>query len=298
MNSQVRLSEEHALNLTESHRLSKAVSGTKFEIGNGFQAIAFRDNDFLNAMDPLVMVDHYRMSKPTFGAHPHAGLSAVSVIFEDSIGKLHNQDSLGNNFDIMPGDLYWLKAGSGVIHDEAPLPKSAIHGLQVFVYLPSEERQSTPASLHVKADDMPIIKYNGSRVRVVLGESNGLQGHKPPTLPMTILDGFIDQHAYFLHQLNQDENAWIYAVEGKMEIEIGDNKVNIASGQAIAISKNISNKNIKLSNVDNKPSHFTLFTAKPNNESYIHKGPFVMKTEEEITLVEANFAAGKFGTLN
>ncbi|HBM83879.1 MAG TPA: pirin family protein, partial [Halieaceae bacterium] len=88
-------------------------AGDALEIGAGFVAQSFRERNFAGAMDPLVMVDHYRMTEPTFGPHPHAGLSAVSVLFEDSDGAFHNRDSLGNDFDLLPGELYWLKAGSG-----------------------------------------------------------------------------------------------------------------------------------------------------------------------------------------
>ena len=98
----------------------RATQGKPFSVGQGFTATSFKHPQFGGRMDPLIMVDHYQMTAPTFGAHPHAGLSAVSVLFEDSIGRFHNRDSLGNDFDLLPGDLYWLSAGSGVVHDEYP----------------------------------------------------------------------------------------------------------------------------------------------------------------------------------
>eukprot|EP00903_Cladosiphon_okamuranus_P005214 g5212.t1 len=126
-------------------------------------------------MDPFIMVDHYTMTEPTFGAHPHAGLSAVTVLFEDTEGKFNNRDSLGNDFDINPGDLYWLNAGSGAIHDEAPRKGASIHGLQIFVNLPGRMKHQAPSSLHVKREDMPTLKGQGYRVRLVLGRSNGVE---------------------------------------------------------------------------------------------------------------------------
>jgi redox-sensitive bicupin YhaK (pirin superfamily) len=148
-------------------------------------------------MDPLVMVDHYRMTESTFGAHPHAGLSAVSVLFEDSEGAFHNRDSLGNDFDMLPGDLYWLKAGSGAVHDESPRTGASIHGLQVFVNLPARMKHDAPESRHVKAQDIPVLETDGYRVRVVLGNSNGISGRGSPALPMTILDGRIGPGSAF-----------------------------------------------------------------------------------------------------
>lgn len=299
MNTSLSISEKSAKDLASTVSITPARKGKELEIGNGFSALTFREKDFLGAMDPLVMVDHYQMTEPTFGAHPHAGLSAVSVLFEDSEGKFHNRDSLGNDFDLMPGDLYWLKAGSGVVHDESPRPGAKIHGLQVFVNLPALSKKSQPASLRVKAKDVPRHEQNGSRVRIVLGESNGIAGQQSPALPMTILDGHIDPRSVFSHQINEDENAWLYAVKGELEVTINKQKVKLIEGQSIAISSSVaaSLNPLWLLNTGNKTAHFVLFAAKPIGEAFVQKGPFVMSTAEEIAEVEANFAAGKLGRL-
>ena len=293
MNTSIKTSTDHSDSLVAAPRVTPVKSGNTLKIGEGFEALAFRAKDFSGAMDPLVMVDHYRMTKPTFGAHPHAGLSAVSVIFEDSEGPFHNRDSLGNDFDLMPGDLYWLKAGSGVVHDESPRAGSKIHGLQVFVNLPSELRKSAPKSLHVKAQDMPRIECEGCRVRVVLGQSNGVIGHQSPALPMTILDGHIDSNMTFSHRVNDGENVWINVVRGELMVLIGGRRERLISGQAIAVSdfSSAHSNNIHVVNPSPESAHFTLFTGAPINETYVQKGPFIMDSEAEIAQVEADFSA-------
>lgn len=283
--------------LASANMLSRA--GQAFDIGDGFNALAYRDKDFSYQMDPLVMVDHYHMHKPTFGAHPHAGMSAVSVIFENSKGALHNQDSLGNNFDIMPGDLYWLKAGAGAIHDEAPRQGANIHGLQVFVNLPSELKMSQAKSLHINAQDMPSLQGEGYRVRLVLGNANGINGHKSPALPMTILDGYIEANASFSYQQKDDENVWITVVDGELLVSTAGHQRSILKGQALAISDlNADTKNgVLLKSIGSTNTHFALLAGKPLNETYVQKGPFVMSTEADIAQIEADFASGKFGKL-
>ncbi len=294
-----KLLENTGENLVNAPMVTATRSGETFAIGDGFKALAFRAKDFSGAMDPLVMVDHYRMTKSTFGAHPHAGLSAVSLIFEDSTGRFHNRDSLGNDFDIMPGDLYWLQAGSGVIHDEAPRDGANIHGLQVFVNMPAADRTQLPTSLYVKASDMPSIKCEGCRVRVVLGESNGVMGQQSPAIPMTILDGYLDTNATFSHPLKESENAWLNVIKGELIVMVGDKQVKLFAGQAIAISDVIAGAKSKvyLANPSNEMAHFTLFAAKPVNEAYVQKGPFIMSSQAEIVQAEANYLAGKFGLL-
>lgn len=271
--------------------------GNPLEIGAGFTANAFRERDFAGAMDPLVMVDHFRMSEPTFGAHPHAGLSAVTVLFEDSEGAFHNRDSLGNDFDLMPGDLYWLKAGSGAVHDEAPRPGASIHGLQVFVNLPARMKQDAPESLRVKAQEMPVLETDGNRVRVVLGDSHGITGQVSPAQPMTILDGKIAAGSTFAHELQVDENGWVYAIEGEIELMVADEKVRLQAGESIAIEAipGLATHTIELMNVADSGAHFALFAAVPVKESFVQKGPFVMNNLAEIAQVEADYAAGKLG---
>lgn len=279
--------------------LSPVVKGSPLAIGSGFTAQTFREKAFDKRMDPLALVDHYVMEESTFGPHPHAGLSAVSVLFEDSQGRFRNRDSIGNDFDILPGDLYWLKAGSGAVHDEAPRPNARIHGLQVFVNLPAKHKQDAPISKHVSADDMPIIEQHGARVRLVLGESNNIRGATSPSLPMTILDGKLSEGAVFQHEIKAVENAWIYAVENDVLVRTPDQTVVLKAGESIAVSslKREGSQAITLSGASPEKAHFALFSAKPVAEKFVQKGPFIMNSEQEIKQAEQNYANGLFGRL-
>ncbi|MBR9910418.1 MAG: pirin family protein [Gammaproteobacteria bacterium] len=299
MNAATSIGESLALDSATTASITAPHAGSPLEIGTGFTANAFRERDFGGTMDPLVMVDHYRMSEPTFGAHPHAGLSAVSVLFEDSEGEFHNRDSLGNDFDLLPGDLYWLKAGSGAVHDEAPRAGASIHGLQVFVNLPARLKQDAPASLRVKAQDMPALETDGHRVRVVLGASNGTTGQVSPALPMTILDGKIAAGSTFAHDLQSRDNGWVYAIDGEFELMVAGETVRLRAGQAIAIEATSASatNSFELTNLADSGAHFALFTAEPVKEAIVQKGPFVMNNEAEIAQVEADYAAGKLGHL-
>jgi len=278
---------------------SEVINGNPLEIGSGFNALSFREKEYHGAMDPLIMVDHYTMTESTFGPHPHAGLSAVSVIFEDSVGKFRNRDSLGNDFDLLPGDLYWLKAGSGIVHDEAPRKNSKTHGLQVFVNLPVSQKHSVPESLHVKATEIPVIEENGARIRIVLGESNGVKGQNSPALPMTIIEGKMQPDGSYDSSLNTEKSAWLYAIDGQLTIEVSGRKTSLSSGQSIAIQNTSAQHNhvIKLINESSLSSKFAMFVGTPIKEAFVQYGPFVMSTEAEIKQIEADYRAGKLGQL-
>lgn len=183
--------------MTTQHRYLTHAPGTAITVvqqgetmtrGTGFEALSFIHRQLDGLMDPLIMVDHFIMTEPTFAPHAHAGLSAVSVLFEDSTGSFRNRDSLGNDIELAPGDLYWLTAARGAVHDEAPTPGSRTHALQIFVNLPAAQKLDAPSARHVAAADMPVIEGPGHRVRVMTGESNGVIGADSPALPFTILD--------------------------------------------------------------------------------------------------------------
>jgi redox-sensitive bicupin YhaK (pirin superfamily) len=236
------------------------------------------------------------MTESTFGVHPHAGMSAVSLLFEDSEGLFHNRDSLGSDFDLQPGDLYWLSAGSGAVHDESPRANARIHGLQVFVNVPQTQRFETPASLLVRATDMPVIKHRDYRVKVVLGESNGVCGAASPSIPMTILDGTLQPGGRFSHESSVNRGLWIQAVEGALHVVVGDTDRHLAPGQAIAIQTN-GRTDISIGNPSHESVHFALFDGAQIAETYVQDGPFVMGSEAQIMDIKAAYEAGQLGSI-
>lgn len=276
-------------------RHSGPIAGKPISIRTGFKAISFKHAMFDRLMDPLVMVDHYLMGEPTFGAHPHAGMSAVTVLFEDSCGVFNNRDSLGNDVDLEAGDLYWLKAGNGAVHDEKPMHGALAHGLQMFVNLPAHMKHENPEALHVKANEMPVIERDGAKVRLVLGESNGVTGAISPALPMTILDAKIDAGGHFKHEVAFGHSQWILAVDEAIEVTFGNQTVTLPAGEALAISARQNREALTMR--ARAESHAVIVTGEPIGEPFVQRGPFVMSTDAEIAKVEAAYSAGRFGEL-
>ena len=264
-------------------------------IGDGFEALSFKHAQFDGLMDPLVMVDHFTMTEPTFGAHPHAGMSAVSVLFEDSEGGFRSRDSLGNEVDLLPGDLYWLKAGRGAVHDEAPLPGARTHALQVFVNLPARMKRDAPDTLHVSGAWMPVIEGDGRRVRVVLGETGGVVGASSPALPLTILDVHLDAGGDYTHALPAKQGAWLHAVRGDAELRIDGRTTALAEGEAIALRGGSTEAPLAMKSAAG--GQLVLLQGTPIEERFVQEGPFVMSTCDEYRAVAAEHAAGRLGSI-
>ena len=267
--------------------------GTKIAIGDGFTATSYRHTDFAGLMDPLIMVDHFVKTKPTFGTHAHAGLSAVTVMFEDSEGAFHNRDSLGNDIDLAPGDLYWFKAARGALHNEEPRPGARTHALQVFVNLPEVNRHDAPDAFHLPAGDILRIAGDQSSARLVLGESNGLRGASAPDVSLTLLDITLQAGGRFTHRGQGGQHAWLLSIAGTTGVSWNNGFALLQPGTAIAMANATG-----ISVSSERGAHAVLFQAPPLRQGFIHRGPFAMGSEAELEAVEAAYRAGRLGSID
>ncbi|MEP0940266.1 MAG: pirin family protein [Rhizobiaceae bacterium] len=274
----------------ETHAQS---DGRPLLIGDGFVAQSYQHADFKGLMDPLIMVDHFTMTQPTFGTHAHAGLSAVTVMFEDSEGAFHNRDSLGNDLDLAPGDLYWFKAARGALHNEATRPGARTHALQVFVNLSTEHRHDVPIAFHVAAADIPRLNGDEATARLVLGESGGFQGAIAPDIPLTLLDIEINAGGQFTHRGQKDHHAWILAIKGTSRVTWNSGSIDLQPGKAIAFA---NAGNISFSSENN--AQVVLFRGQPLRQAFIQNGPYAMGNAGELDAVEAAYRSGRLGSID
>ncbi len=272
--------------------ISAIQQGEKMTRGEGFKALSFNHRQLDGLMDPLIMVDHFTMTTPTFGPHAHAGLSAVSVLFEDSTGSFRNQDSLGNDIVLAPGDLYWLNAARGAVHDEAPTPGSRTHALQIFVNLPAAQKLDAPASLYVAASTMPVIEGPGHRVRVMTGASNGIAGATSPGMPFTILDIGLSQDGSFTHRIVPGDAIWLHVIEGDVEVELDGTRYRLGGDEALAAH---NADDIRL--LSREGGRAVLLSGRPLREPFVQKGPFAMSDTGQLEAVIAAHAAGALGSI-
>ena len=178
-----------------------------------FLVAGFRDP--YRWMDPFLTIDHFLMDEPTFRPHPHAGFSAVTVIFEDSPGRFRNRDSIGSDLTIRPGDIHWTRAGSGVQHEEIPtVPGIGVHGAQIFIALPPALELTPPQILRTDAADVETATTSsGARIRVLAGELDGLHGLDPGHA-VTLLDLTIPAGSAVKLDPEPTQTAFVVAIEG------------------------------------------------------------------------------------
>lgn len=277
-----------------SPRLGETVLGAPHRIGSNFSATHFSEEVFDGRMDPLLMVDHFVMTGPTFEPHLHAGISAVTVMFEDATGHFLNRDTLGRDVALEPGDLYWLAAASGAAHEERPAEGARVHALQVFVNLPARLKAQPARALHVRAADIPVLEGRGHRVRVVLGQSGDVVGAGGTPEEMTLLDGFLQPGGAFAHALPEGRQAWIYAVSGRVSVRCREEERLLPEGGALAVGAG-SAAEIILEAAE--AAHVVLMAGRPIREPFVKRGPLVMSTVADVERALAGYARGAFGRI-
>lgn len=258
-----------------------------------FFARKARSNDFDGLMDPIIGFDHFELTHDIFGPHPHAGMSAISYVFEKS-ASYHSIDSRGNNVIITPGSLLWTYAGKGIVHSEFPVPDgAAVEGLQLFVNIPASQKQQEPKSILIDKSQIPEIKGEGVRARVVCGESGTTLNKTQTPDELTILHVFLEAGKEFSHQIPAHWSGTVLAVEGYFDFMTSQSTTELEEGMVIAMGESDFEETIKFIAITN--SELLFISGKPLHEPLFSKGALVMDSEEALANAAENFKNGKMG---
>ncbi|VVE61328.1 nuclease PIN [Pandoraea captiosa] len=287
-------------------RISDVVTGHDMAIRDGFRAKHFSEQAFGGLMDPVVMLDHFHMTAPTFAPHPHAGISAVTYMFEDAVGAHVNYDSLGNHGPILPGALHWFAAGRGAVHTEQPEGDGHhAHALQIFVNLPASQKYDAPYAFDVAPAQVPEVRGTGMRVRVVSGQSHGLHapGNARLPQPFTLLDGFLSNAAAFDYDLPRGWNATVCVISGVLHVDVAGSQRQLQAGDAVAVGLRDDATDACVTLVMRAASaevdtHFVVLSGPALNEPIAKHGPFVMNSVEQINDRISAYQRGEFGELD
>jgi redox-sensitive bicupin YhaK (pirin superfamily) len=243
-------------------------------------------------LDPFLMLDDFRSDIPEhylkgFPWHPHRGIETITYVLK---GDVEHGDSLGNSDVISSGDVQWMTAGSGIIHQEMPKgdASGAMHGFQLWANLPASQKMMAPRYRGITADQIPETELaNGARIRVIAGSIGGVQG------PM---DGIVIDPQYFdcrvpagetfAHDTDPGYTAMLYVIGGRGSI---DDKV-IENGTLVLFDagEQLSARAV------GEDFRFLLLTGKPLNEPVVWRGPIVMNSQAELDTAFREYREGTF----
>jgi redox-sensitive bicupin YhaK (pirin superfamily) len=266
-------------------------------IGEGHTAVEVVTPTDLAASDPFVLLMDDRLDiakrRQIGGAHPHAGLETVTLVLE---GTLHDRDEGA----LSPGDLIWMTAGRGIIHNEAVEAAGRSRILQLWIALPARDRDLAPRFEIVRADAAPLINAPGVTGRLYSGASGALRSPTRNRVPVTLLDLTLAPGARFAQDLPASYSGFVYVLEGAVVLgedtltagQIGWLAPTLATDLAIAGGSDV------VFAAAPRGARLVLYAGEPIGEPLIQHGPFVAGSRDELVELHRRFRAGQFASMS
>ena len=265
--------------------------------------------------DPVLLLDDFRNESPEdylagFPWHPHRGIETITYVLA---GTVHHGDSLGNQGTLGAGDVQWMTAGSGILHQEMPRGDAwgRMHGFQLWANLPSSQKMTAPRYQDVKAEDMPeVTGDDGTRVRVICGEFWGTRGPVDGiAADPRYLDVWVPPGRRTVLPVATENRAFAYVFEGSGSFRdasapraVRTDRVGPVVAGEQAAAREAGNRSLVLFDrgdevvvrAGEEGIRFLLVSGRPIEEPVAWYGPIVMNTDEELRRAYQELRDGTF----
>lgn len=242
--------------------------------------------------DPFLLLDHFGSDVSEdymagFPWHPHRGIETVTYMLE---GKIEHGDNLGNTGVISSGDVQWMTAGSGIIHQEMPKPQNGMmYGFQLWVNLPKAHKMTNPRYREITTNDIPLVEKPESRIKVISGKYKQVVGAvKDLFADVLYFDVKIWPEANFTYPVSEAFNCMAYVYDG---VALFPGHDTFVRSEELVLFERGDQIEIK-AGADG--ARLLLIGGAPLNENIAWKGPIVMNSEEELDLAFEEFYNGNF----
>jgi len=275
--------------------------GSRHMVGDGFPVRnLFPSNDLDREVSPFLMLDYAgpQYFEPTdhprgVGEHPHRGFETVTIVYE---GILAHRDSAGNAGVIGPGDVQWMTAASGIVHEEFHEKEFAKKGgtlqaIQLWVNLPRASKMSAPGYQTILNADIPAIALDGGELRVIAGSFLGHKGPAHTFTPIELYDLTLKAGRQVRLTMPNGHNTSIFVLQGRAS---GNGSRQAGEAELIVSKRNGSQIEIEAQ----EDSRLLVMAGEPIDEPIARYGPFVMNTKTELVQAVNDYNAGKMGHLS
>jgi quercetin 2,3-dioxygenase len=251
----------------------------------------------LDLVDPFLLFDHFGSDDPKdylagFPMHPHRGIETVTYMLGGSVA---HKDSLGNAGTIGPGDVQWMTAGSGIMHEEMPQAGGErLDGFQVWVNLSAKLKMTRPRYQDVPSASIPVVsRGDGVRIRVIAGEAEGVRGAVTEIFAEpTYLDLSLPAGRSFEQPVPRGHTAIAYVFEGAVALGAAAGAGGtLVAATRLAVLGDGDGVRVEATGA---PARLLLLSGRPLGEPVARHGPFVMNTREEIQQALRDLAEGTF----
>jgi quercetin 2,3-dioxygenase len=271
-------------------------------VGDGFPVRSlFSYQSHAQQLSPFLLLDHAGPASftPTdkprgVGQHPHRGFETVTVVYK---GEVSHQDSTGQGGTIGPGDVQWMTAGSGILHEEFHSEAFSRNGgdlemVQLWVNLPAKDKMTQPGYQAIQSKDIPTVALpNGAgHLRLIAGQNGGFSGPAHTFSPLQVCDVQLNAGAVATLDVAEGWSAALVVLSGEVRVN-GQHAAR--AGQWVLLDQQGANLGLEAET----NAVVLLLSGEPLNEPVVGYGPFVMNTREQIETAMADFNRGRFGQM-
>ncbi len=271
-------------------------------VGDGFRVNTVFSPHIMDAqlLSPFLLMDHAapREFSATdtprgVGEHPHRGFETVTFTYQ---GEVAHRDSYGGGGLIGPGDVQWMTAASGVVHEEFHSPSFTQSGgifemVQLWVNLPAKLKMKAPGYQRLAGESFPTIALGSAQGRLIAGEMAEKLGPAKTNSPITVFDLEFKESGVAEFEMARDTTTLLFMLQGDATVQ-GEHKVS--SGGLVVFAQNSVGKVLMKAEAGVRA---LVLNGEPLNEPVVAYGPFVMNTKKEISQAISDYQAGKMGSL-
>lgn len=277
-----------------NRKISRVIHGVPTTDGAGVRLTRIFGYYEQGMLDPFLMLDYFGTDHPEdyvsgFPWHPHRGIETVTYLLD---GKVEHSDNMGNSGTIGKGDIQWMTAGSGIIHQEMPQKtEGRLAGFQLWVNLPASGKMIAPRYQDIPASRVPVVNLPGGvNVKVLAGNFGGFRGPVENILAdPDYFDVEMPANSEFVAPVNEDYTVFAYLFEGSVYFDESRSE-SVRAGQGALFGKGPLVKAF----TGASRARFILIAGKPIGEPIAWRGPIVMNTEAELNLAFKELREEKF----
>ena len=268
--------------------IKERITGYRTKDGAGVNLVRVLSNKTVEEYDPILLLDSFDSTIPEdyiagFPMHPHRGIETISYVYK---GRMTHRDSLGNEDTIGDGEVQWMTAGSGILHEEKLPASERLLGVQLWLNLPAKDKMAPPAYHSIKNSEIEEIKFENGKLRLLAGEYKGHKGYMSKYLPLDYYDLHLDLNSSILIDTSSERSIILFTLVGNAYIgnELVEEKtaVKLTSGEYVKIS------------ATDHDAQVLFISSIELDEPIAWGGPIVMNTKEELNRAFDDLDKGTF----
>lgn len=264
------------------------VQGFKTQDGAGVNLVRVLGNTTVKEYDPILMLDSFDSRNPDdytkgFPMHPHRGIETISYV---SSGKMVHRDSLGNEDSIADGEVQWMTAGSGILHEEMIPAADRMLGVQLWLNLPARDKMTASAYHSIKNSDIEEIAWEGGKLRLLAGTYGDKTGYMGRYLPLDYYDIHLEPNASIQIDTKQERSVMVFTLLG--EIMIGEDRIPEKTAVKLTEGDHVVIKSA------GEGAQVLFMSSVAIQEPVVWGGPIVMNTEAELRKAFQELDRGEF----